>query len=1319
MNQDGKESIVAEDSMSWEETLLKLTDLLLHRATTTTNIRDAESLLGNILIQAEEQAMCKPENKEDICRALADISTKINQSFESLENVEVFALSLRCLHFAIDHAPSHTADLPYWLNNASIMCEARFQALGGRSNFDEAISLLARAVTHSPETNPSTTTWIGNLGSLYNERYDKWGELDDLEKAIQFKLKAVELAPNDDPYLPAWLNNLGVAYTTRYQILEHPVDIESAIEYITRAITITPGDHPNMLDWLASLGRAHETRFRQMKNPDDINRAIEYKTRVVLGTPDGSHDLPTRLNGLGECLNTRFIWFEDLADIDNAVEHLSRAVVISSDGDQRLPYYLNNLGDALDSRFNRLGNQEDIENSIIYFARAVELTPEGGYALVNRLKNLGSAHGTRFDRSGNLDDINQAIQLLVRAVSLLPRPEEHPNFRNILSRLAASYTRRFMRLGDEDDINKAIYHMNYAIAFTSESHLELPDLLGRLGSIMETRFSRSNNLDDIDQSIKHLNRAVELSSKGDPDLPSRLSDLGTSYDTRFGSLGSLEDIDKAISLHIRAIDLTPEDHPDLLMWFNNLGNAYQRRYKRLGYMDDLNKAIDLLSKSVKLTPDDHPELPGVLGNLGVAHETRLHAVGAFDDIDKSVQYLTRALELVPEDHSDIPPLLNNLGISHKTRFLECGDQNDINIAIHYLIRAVSLTPEGHPDLPNWLNTLGNSYESRFEKFGDPGDIENAIRNSTRAIELTPKGHPHRPNRLRNLGISYNILFDSSYTEDSLRKSIECFTKSSQCLVGDPLIKIQAARQWGQLASQSQEADSIQAYQTALNLVPQLAWLGAQVDRRYEEIKSISDLAVEAACAAIDACKYSLALEWLEQARSIVWNQVLQLQTPVDNLRAFHSALADRIQNIADQLFIANVEPETSTTDDLVSEEMSQKPRRLAEEYEQLLHDIRQLDGFQDFLRPKTASELIPTGKNGPVVVLNCYKQRCDALIITPGMQDVTHVPLPSFDADKAKSARIPIERALRGSSINERSQLRRPLVHNEENDFENVLATLWLDVAKPLLDHLGYTNNVQTDELPRITWCLTGALSFLPIHAAGLYYQPHSKLSDFAISSYTPTVTTLLSSLRSSNCHHSSLLAIGQEETPGLSRLPGTTHELAHIALHSQNHSKYTQLMGREAKVTTVINAMEEHDWVHFACHAHQNAADPSASGFFLSNGTLELSTIRNKAFKGKGLAFLSACQTATGAKQLPDEVLHLASGMLMAGYPTVIGTMWSVMDSDAPFIADRVYGWLLKDGSMNSREAAKALHYAVAALRENVGEKAFTRWVPYIHFGI
>ena len=49
------------------------------------------------------------------------------------------------------------------------------------------------------------------------------------------------------------------------------------------------------------------------------------------------------------------------------------------------------------------------------------------------------------------------------------------------------------------------------------------------------------------------------------------------------------------------------------------------------------------------------------------------------------------------------------------------------------------------------------------------------------------------------------------------------------------------------------------------------------------------------------------------------------------------------------------------------------------------------------------------------------------------------------------------------------------------------------------------------EERQRIWWCCHGEFSFLPIHAAGIYHGDSQVcLSDFFISSYTPTVSALL-----------------------------------------------------------------------------------------------------------------------------------------------------------------------------------------------------------------
>jgi len=83
--------------------------------------------------------------------------------------------------------------------------------------------------------------------------------------------------------------------------------------------------------------------------------------------------------------------------------------------------------------------------------------------------------------------------------------------------------------------------------------------------------------------------------------------------------------------------------------------------------------------------------------------------------------------------------------------------------------------------------------------------------------------------------------------------------------------------------------------------------------------------------------------------------------------------------------------------------------------------------------------------------------------------------------------------------------------------------------------------------MPHITWCLAGPLTFLPIHAAGLYdMKDKPKIFHYVVSSYTPTLSQLLSAKhRSQNpSQMTRLLTISQPATPGQSRLPGTVGEV-------------------------------------------------------------------------------------------------------------------------------------------------------------------------------
>ncbi|KAG9080390.1 hypothetical protein FRC06_006644 [Ceratobasidium sp. 370] len=277
---------------------------------------------------------------------------------------------------------------------------------------------------------------------------------------------------------------------------------------------------------------------------------------------------------------------------------------------------------------------------------------------------------------------------------------------------------------------------------------------------------------------------------------------------------------------------------------------------------------------------------------------------------------------------------------------------------------------------------------------------------------------------------------------------------------------------------------------------------------------------------------------------------------------------------------------------------------------------------------------------------------------------------------------------------------------------------LWTIVVRPVLEKLGLIQNPPAATLPRITWCTTGSLAFLPLHAAGCYSDPEARTYKYAISSYIPTLSVLSKASRAPVNQFQGILAVGQADTAGYAPLPGTVAELNQIQ-ELALRLPFTRLDSEAATASSVLDAMKRRSWAHLACHASQNSDDPTSSAFQLHRSQLDLSTLVHERLEHADFAFLSACQTATGHERLPDEAIHLAAGMLLVGYRRVVATMWSIRDEDAPVVVKEFYSRVLEGGVPDSRKAANALHDAVGRLRAEVGERNFVQWAPFIHMGL
>ncbi|KAF8139335.1 CHAT domain-containing protein [Mycena galopus ATCC 62051] len=317
-----------------------------------------------------------------------------------------------------------------------------------------------------------------------------------------------------------------------------------------------------------------------------------------------------------------------------------------------------------------------------------------------------------------------------------------------------------------------------------------------------------------------------------------------------------------------------------------------------------------------------------------------------------------------------------------------------------------------------------------------------------------------------------------------------------------------------------------------------------------------------------------------------------------------------------------------------------------------------------------------------------------------------HVPIPQFTPEYVQCLVQSFQDLVPSGG---RANTERLLFRREEScldledEFARILSELWIQLVRPILNALAITTPTK-ENLPRIWLCPTGLLSFLPIHAAGLYGEDvpfGSKLSDFEPRKFQ-------------------LLAVAQPSSAGQSYIPGTKDEIVRIQQCAGTNVAVCPLLDEDTTIENVEAGMMKSGWVHFACHGVQDRSMPTESALLLAGSSrLTLERIIKLSFPHAEFAFLSACQTATGNVELQDESVHLAAGMLLAGYRGVIATMWSIQDDDAPQVAADVYEHLFKTSPPNPTQAAEALHIAIRNLQERAGEKSFFRWVPFIHVGI
>ena len=1156
---------------------------------------------------------------------------------------------------------------------------------------------------------------LSNLGYLLGRKHETDQRLSLLEECTACFREGLDLTPVGDARRPGRLGGLGGALAELGAQTADPSLLDEAADILRQAADQLPGDSEDHRAALVLLGRCLVNAFRVDDRAERLDEAVAVLREAADKTPAEHEGRLMVLSSLATALSlskrgaeSAEIW--DLA-ASAARSAGERADALSSQAAVLMQLYDTNQDSGL------------LDRAVALCRLALQTSPpldtdegEG----VQLSANLASALFRRMD--GGTE--NEVVELGIALTDVVRRtPAEHPRFLRRLSMLG-TVTVRWLELATHStERMHAVVSFREAAAALSGDQLRELVSLPFLDKALMRGFLRNGDPRLLVEAIEVGRILLSITLPDDPLFRVNLSNLATSLARHSELTNNTVSILESADLYERAIALASAHDHDRLKLLTNLTGVLALLPEYAGGPSRLDDALAAFRDALREMPVDHPERPNCLVNFAAALGERFgrqrEEIAA---LHRRRTWLEWTLGRTPGEHPGHTQYVKALAEVraeldvHKSQQLPgLGEAIDIHRQI------LASIPED--DLAQWANltSMSVALSDKYILTADRAALDEAISLSRQALNGIGDDHPYRASTLTNLGRLIRAAAEASDAPEALSEALAFHRTAANIASAPASVRADAAASWGYVARKLGDIPAaLQGLAMAVGLLDEVAWRG--LGRRDQErmLMDYGTLAVDAAAAAIDLGEFERAVELLEQGRGVLLAQALDTRTDYERLHAQFPVLAAEFAQIHDDLEAA-ARPYRERRPDESFESVEHHAERkvaLTDRRQRVLQEIRRQPGFRDFLRPPSYASLQSASSDGAVIIINISEIRCDALIITDS--GIRHVPLANLTHQDVNNAAFmflaALQAAQRTTADGGQGTLFAASVVQQTLDWLNEYIT------GPILRDLWLLPEVtQASPRPRVWWCPTGKLAFLPLHAAGYSANDEAAptaVMDKVISSYTPTVRALMHARRPQGNDRASrppsALIVAMPETPSQPDLPAAAVEARD---YKRTFPDAAMLSGHGANSAAVLRELKRCSWVHFACHGSQDIGQASASQLHLYDGPLSAAEISRLRIAHGEFAFLSACKTSQVSNQLTDESLTVASGMLLAGYRHVIGTLWSIGDSLAPFVSKSVYSALQQNGVANATTAASALHATIHALRA-MHPRTPLLWASYLHFG-
>jgi len=988
-------------------------------------------------------------------------------------------------------------------------------------------------------------------------------------------------------------------------------------------------------------------------------------------------------------------------NLEEAIHHCEQALEVRTREEYPKEWALtqNTLANAYRDRI-RGERAENPEEAIRHYEQALEIRTRDAYPKEWAItqNNLAYTYYKRV-RGQRAENLESAILHAHQALKVYTHRLDPHYWAIAKNTLGEIY--RIRNCGSRArNIERAIYHLKQALDVHTiqEFPKDWARIQNNLGNAYLARI-RGRQADNIEHAIAHYQKALKVRTRlNDPEHWAVTQyNLGNAHRNRIRGDQTIN-IEQAIHHFHQALEVhTRREFPsDWAQARNNLGNAHLARI-RGDRATNIERAIHHFGQALNVhTEQVFPEeWAQIQNNLGNAYLGRIRGV-RLENIEESIRCYEQALkvrtrEAFPEEWAQT---LSNLAGAERTRAGENIEQSIQRLQQVLEVRTRQTLPQ---DWAETQNNLAIAYTSRIQ--GERADnIQQAIHHYEQALEVYTLALP--ANCLRAARALGNLAFEQGLWKLARESYKEAFD-ARDMLLHDSLTRASKQTELGE----------------AQNLPPRAAYAHVQCDDVEGAIEVLEKGRAQ-------LLRESLERRWLEELPHLGFGELCE-----DYKQAIEQYDAARRME-----GVGNAHPEDHETQlkqalDVVQDAIVVIRKKAGKNHPQ----------YRYFLQALPFEEILNQAQEKPLVYI-CSTSAGGLALVVDG-QRAQAVHLPKLDQTSLqKQMWSPTDREVerindninRMKTITEEDILAvsggyfsayalwslSPVLTNAPRELINGLFKAWENALNEMTGWLwdaGVGELVETLKKrgKSAVFIPAGQLAILPLHAAWKRdpSQPTGRLYalDEINISYVPSAHALWQANLSAGRRSDHLMAVDNPD----GTLPFTEYEVQRVL---DVFPKGRRFHGKHATTEAVKEEMPKANVLHFATHGNAGWQEEEQARLKLADGYLTLPNIFDLELDQARLAVLSACETGVPGLKLIDEMVGLPAGMMQAGVPGVVGSLWSVNDLSTALLMSQFYRSWRKEG----KSPQEALQRSQIWLRDKlIKYKSPFYWAAFAYTGV